>query len=71
MVNYMHLGATPRATIDSASEMADIFTKHCELKAEQNGGLIQFPRDIVDIGNGIQPTLPTINDPYTLQYFRY
>ena len=67
-VNYMHLGATPRATIDADSEMADIFTSHMQKKADANGGLIHFPLDLADIGHGIQPTLPTVNDPYVLKY---
>ena len=70
MVNYMHLGAIPRATIDAKSELATVFTNHVEKMAAQNNGLLRIPNDLSHIGEGIQPTLPTVNDPYILKYDR-
>ena len=68
---YMHLGAMPRQTVDANSKMAEFFINHIEQKARENGGLIHIPIAMADIGNGIQATFPTIDQPYTLKYSKY
>ena len=47
--------------------MAKTIVEHIETRAGEKGGLITIPDDLARVGGGIQPTLPTGNDPYILK----
>lgn len=66
--SYMSLGAAPTKTIDINSVLAQTFDEHMAKKAGENNGIIKMPGDLGCIGAGIQVSMPTIDDPYTLKF---